>query len=123
MFCTAQAQTLSTPAVDTLSGTDTISLVTPLNYFSGTDGIFSASVAATKISGTTSAVCVLRATVDGITYLPVTGTSSDTFTLTNVATRQVRNWYIGNTKVKAAQIYILSTGSQSTQVKGYFIKK
>lgn len=117
-----QAQTTSTPAIDTLADAATVNLVSPANYFPG-DGIFSVGVVATKIDGTTAGYAILQASIDGTNYKPLTGTSADSFALANTAGAQVKNWFLNGVKPNKIRISIVGSGTQNTQVKGYFIKK
>lgn len=122
----ANAQSASTPAIDTATDAETINLVAPANYFKGADGTFAASIVATKISGTTGGTVYLQVSVDGTNYTNVMskyGNYADTFVLANTAGAQVKNWFLPDTKVANARLRVVTSGTQSTQIKGYFIKK
>lgn len=121
--CSAMAQSTSVPAIDTMDNAETITLAQPsATYFSGNDGIFSVGIIATKISGTTAANIVIDASVDGTNYKPLYGTSSDTFALANTSGAQVKNWFVNGVKPNKVRIRFIGAGTQSTQVKAFFIK-
>lgn len=132
---TAQAQSSSTPAIDTLStssSADTVSLVSPANYFSGGDGTFSVALTAIKQSGTPNANVILQQSVDGTNYVNLecpcrygtTNTTQDTVALANVATAQHFIWNCTGIKPKKVRLWIQAPYStQAVQVKGYFIKR
>lgn len=121
---TTKAQT--TTGVDTMTNAQTLNITVPTNYFAGGDGVWTASLVATKITGTTAGTARLQASVDGTNYQDVLATGqtyADTFNLSNTAGAQVKNWYRQGMKIKSLRIQIATTGTQSTKVQGYFIKK
>lgn len=120
----AQAQTASSPARDTLNtaaSADTVDLYSPARYFAGGDGTFSVGVTATKLSGTVNAVAILQSTVDGVNFTDHYGTSVDSITLTNADAAY--KWYVTGAKPARVRVRIIAPSStQSVAFKGYFIK-
>jgi len=120
---TSFAQSTSVPAIDTLADAETITLAQPnASYFKAIDGIISVGVVATKISGTTAGSVILEASIDGTNYKGVYGTSADTLALTNTSGAQVKNWFLNGVKPAKMRIRFVGSGTQSTQIKAYFIK-
>ena len=117
----AKAQSTSSPAIDTVTNAATENLQSPSKYFAGSDGVWTAGVVATRISGTAAGYAILQATVDGTNWAPLRGTSADSVVITNTAS-QFKNWYISGYKPKDVRIQVVGSGTQSLQVKGYFIK-
>lgn len=115
----ANAQTST--GTDTLTNAGTLAIQTPVSYFNQSQGTWTASITATKISGTTAGYAILQTTVDGTNYTNLYGDSRDTFTLSNVAT-QSKNWYVSGVKPNRVRINVIGSGTQSTQIKGYYIK-
>jgi len=121
----SQAQTVTTPAIDTATNSETIYLSAPANYYKGNDGVWSAGVVATKISGTTAATAYLEVSADGTNYVQLNsryGNYADSLAIGNVAGAQAKVWLLHGSKVVKARIKIVSTGTHTTQVKGYLIK-
>lgn len=130
----ASAQSTSTPAIDTLStssSVDTVHMVSPANYFKGIDGIWTASITATRISGTVNANAILQQTVDGTNWTNLecpctygaTTTTQDSVALSNVATAQPIIWNCSGVKPVKVRIRVIAPSStQAVQVKGYYIK-
>lgn len=121
----AQAQTVSTPSFDTLTNGDTTYLAAPAGYFKANDGVWTAALTATKLTGTTSATVTLEVSADGTNYVPVTsryGNYADTMALANVSGAQTKVWLLHGSKVAKARIKVVSNGTQTTLVKGFYIK-
>lgn len=118
-----KAQTTSTPAIDTLTNAATENLLSPTNYFGQQDGTFAVGFVATKISGTTAGNAILQTTIDGTNWTNLYGTSADTFALTNTAGAQVKHWYVTGVKPNRVRVSVVGSGTQSTQIKAFFIKK
>lgn len=121
----ASAQTIITDYTGASSATATLTtLVTPANYFSGTTGVWTAGVRATRRSGTIpTTYAILQGSVDGTNWVNYYGTSADTFTLSNTASAQTKIWPINGGRLLKARIYITAaTGSDTVDYKAYFIK-
>lgn len=119
------AQTVSTPAIDTATNAETIYLAAPTSYFKSIDGVWTAGIVATKISGTTAATAYLEVSADGTNYVQLNsryGNYADSLLIGNVAGAQAKVWLLHGSKVAKARIKIVSTGTHTTQVKGYYIK-
>lgn len=122
---TSFAQTVSTPAIDTATNSETIYLAAPANYFKSVDGVWTAGIVATKISGTTAATAYLEVSADGTNYVQLNsryGNYADSLAIGNVAGAQTKVWLLHGSKVAKARIKIVSTGTHTTQVKGVYIK-
>lgn len=115
----ATAQTIT--GTDTLTNAGTLNLQSPANYFNTSEGVWTASITVTKISGTTAGYAILQASVDGTNFANVYNDSRDSFALTNTAT-QIKNWFVNGVKPKYARVRVVGSGTQSTQVKTYYIK-
>lgn len=115
----AKAQSVS--GIDTLTNAGTKNMQTSSNYFNTSEGTWTASLTATKISGTTAGWAVLQASVDGTNFTPLRGNSTDSFALTNVAV-QSKNWFISGVKPKLVRVNVIGSGTQSTQLIVYYIK-
>lgn len=125
MLCSAGAfaQSTSSPAIDTLTDAETPVLAQPnASYFKASDGTWSVGVVATKISGTTAGYAILQGSIDGTNYSPLTGTSADSVALADVAGPQIKNWFITGTKPAKVRVQFVGSGTQSTQIKAFFIK-
>lgn len=119
----AMAQSTSSPAIDTLTDAETPVLAQPnASYFKASDGTWSVGVVATKISGTTAGYAILQASIDGTNYAPITGTSADSVALANVAGAQIKNWFMTGKKPAKVRVQFVGSGTQSTQIKAFFIK-
>jgi hypothetical protein len=122
---TSFAQTVSTPAIDTATNSETIYLAAPANYFKSVDGVWTAGIVATKISGTTAATAYLEVSADGTNYVQLNsryGNYADSLAIGNVSGAQTKVWLLHGSKVAKARIKIVSTGTHTTQVKGVYIK-
>lgn len=119
------AQSVSTPATDTATNAETIYLTAPTNYYKGSDGVWTAGIVATKLTGTTAATAYLEVSADGTNYVQLNsryGNYADSLAIGNVAGAQSKVWLLSGSKVSKARIKIVSTGTHTTQVKGYYIK-
>jgi len=119
----ASAQTAI--ATDTATNAETNNYATPTNYLNGGDGIYTASIVGTKITGTTAAIAYLQGSVDGTNFVNIAspyGNYADSFIMTNIAGAQVKNWYLKGNKMKSMRVQVVTTGTQTTQFKAYFIK-
>lgn len=116
--CAAQAQSTSTPAIDSTSGSETIYLYTPDGYLGKNDVLQAAQYVGTEISGTTGGTISFQVTLDGTNYYQV----GDTLALADVTTAQTIVWQFPSYGVLKGRIKIAATGT-SSQHKGYFIKK
>jgi hypothetical protein len=122
---TSFAQTVSTPSIDTATNSETIYLAAPANYFKSVDGVWTAGIVATKISGTTAATAYLEVSADGTNYVQLNsryGNYADSLAIGNVSGAQTKVWLLHGSKVAKARIKIVSTGTHTTQVKGVYIK-
>lgn len=127
----ASAQSLSSPSIDTLTDAGSVTLATPVtNWLTGNDGKFTASATLTRISGTAAGYVILQGSADGTNYVniecPVSfggnTTTQDSAAITNTASAQPFIWTCDK-KLNKVRIVVAGSGTQSTQVKGYFIKK
>lgn len=119
----ASAQSTSTPAIDTVADAATVVLGQPsTTYFSGTNGTFAVGFVATKIDGTTAGSAIIQTSIDGTNWSNLYGTSADSFTVANTASAQHHVWYVSGVKAKNVRIQFVGSGTQNTQIKGYFIK-
>lgn len=117
------AQSTSVPAIDTITDAETVTIAQPnASYFKASDGIFSVGVVITKISGTTAGRAVIEASIDNTNYKGLYGTAADTFTVANTSGAQVKNWFISGVKPAKIRVRFIGSGTQSTQIKGFFIK-
>ena len=117
----AQAQSTSTPAIDTVTDAGTKYLAFP-KAFLNANGIWSAGVTITRLTGTAAGYAIIQGSLDGVTYSNLTNTSADSIALTNVAS-QAKNFYISvPKKVLNARIAVVGSGTQSIQIKGYSLK-
>lgn len=120
------AQTTSVRPIDTLGASATDSMVSPANYFKATEGVYTVSLVATKISGTPSATAKLMQSTDGVNYTYVLspyGNYVDSFNIGNVAGAQVKNWNLKGLRTKSILVQTTSAaGTQSTQLKTLFLK-
>lgn len=117
------AQSTSVPAIDTITDAETVTIAQPnASYFKASDGIFSVGVVITKISGTTAGSAVIEASIDGTNYKGLYGTAADTFAVANTSGAQVKNWFISGVKPAKIRVRFIGSGTQSTQIKGFFIK-
>lgn len=110
---------------DTAVNAETNNYTVPTNYLNGGDGVYTASIVATKITGTAAAVAYLQGSVDGTNFKNITspyGNYADSFIVTDVAGAQVKNWYLKGNKMKSMRVQVVTTGTQTTQLKAYFIK-
>lgn len=119
----ASAQSTSSPAIDTLTDAATEYLLQPkTKYFNGKlDGCFSVGFVGTKISGTTAGYAIIQTSIDGTNYTNLYNSSADSFALTNTSGAQAKNWYINGVKPVKVRIKVVGSGTQSTQIKGYFV--
>lgn len=115
----AQAQSAGSPAIDTLTDANTITIAQPNStYFNNNmSGTWSVALVATKIDGTTAGKIYLDGSIDGVNYVVI-----DSLTLANVSGAQVKNIYISNKRVVKAQVRGVGSGTQNTQVKTSWAK-
>lgn len=117
------AQSASSPAIDTVTDAETVTMSQPnAAYFKASDGTFSVAIVVTKIGGTTAGSAVIEASIDGTNFKPLYGTSADTFTVANTSGAQVKNWFVTGVKPAKVRVRFIGAGTQSTQLKAYFIK-
>lgn len=122
-FCSFNSFSQTAAGTDTLNGGETLYFQTPLNYFSGNNGVWTASITATKVSGTSEGWATLEVSADGINYVPLTSTAADSFQITNVTDPQVKIWFVDNNRVNKARVKVVSpAGTQATLIKGYYLK-
>lgn len=118
----ATAQSTSLPVFDSVTDAGTTVLSLPsANYFSGTDGTFSIGVVYKKGTGTPAGTIIVQGKIGGNVWTPLTRTSVDSFTITNVDSNHKMFFYDGK-KVKDVRVQIVGSGTQKTRVEAYFIK-
>lgn len=115
----AQAQSAGSPAIDTLTDANTITIAQPFStYFNNNmSGTWSVALVATKIDGTTAGKVYLDASIDGTNYVVM-----DSLTLANQSGAQVKNIYISNKRVVKTQVRAVGSGTQNTQIKTFYAK-
>jgi hypothetical protein len=109
-----KAQTVMSPALDTITNTDTSYLALRIN---GAQPILTFQLDVTKLTGTTAGTATVQASLTGTSasYNDIKG--SDTLTLTN-ASRSYQ-WVQPGSKFLYYRIRVLSTGTHTDQVKGF----
>ena len=118
----ASAQSASTPTFDSVTNAGTTILSLPsANYFSGGDGTFAIGVTYKKGTGTPAGTIIVQGKVGGNVWTPLTRSSVDSFTITNVDSNQ-KIFFYGDKKVKDVRVQIVGSGTQKTRIEAYFIK-
>lgn len=112
------AATQMTPALDTITNVDTSYLILRLP---GAKNILTAQLDVTKISGTTAGSATLQGSLTGVasSYNDIKG--ADTLTLTNVS--RSYHWVQPRSNFLYYRIRTLSTGTHSTQLKGFILNR
>lgn len=117
LLVTGHAQILpSTPAVDTLTNTDTttLTLTTANGYYRD----YTTQIVATKVSGTPSATIYLQASLDNATWVNV-----DSLVVTNVATAQTTISKAGPSAYYYYRWWGTTSGTQKFYIKAYLWRK
>lgn len=105
----SNAQSQLHASKSTLTNADTAILTAPkltIHY-----GVVSAQLTATNVSGTTSAKAYVQNSIDGVNYV-----TSDSATISGTSTHL---WTLGDAKYPYFRIRVISSGTQSTGIKGY----
>lgn len=113
----------SATALDTLSDAATVTVYQPYaTYFGGMNGTFSVAIKTSKISGNTAGNAVIYTSPDGYNWSPLYGTSADTFALSDVDS-QVHSWFVDGVRATNVKVDVIGSGTQETEIRGYFKKK
>lgn len=108
----ASSQTVMSPALDTITNTDTANLILRIP---GSNNVLTFQLDVTKMTGTTAGTATVQGSLTGVasSYKDIEG--SDTLTITNATTSYY--WELPRSNYLYYKVKVLSTGTHTSQVK------
>lgn len=104
-------------AIDTVSDAGTTALYQSDSlYFSGNNGTWAVAFNFWKDGGTPAGYAILQTSPDGYNWSNYSGTSADSFAITNVDSA-VHTWFVNGARVTNVRLNVVGSGTQETGIR------